>query len=311
MTKHYTRENDQEIADLYRAGHGLIELAERFGVSTTPITRALKRQGVERRPAHKHSTWTGSDEQRADVIAAYQSGESIQKITARMKIRATVIIKTLDDAGINRWGAGFRPIFDSATVDAIVAGYQSGIKLTDLAKQYGTNHITIRNYLKRRDVKMRQPGVSQFWTDERKAEAMRRYLAGESQQQIADDFGCHQTGVCNALRGQGVAMRRAPAPRRKGGRTVDHQGYIRVLPPDEDLHLVKPHANGYVLEHRLVMARKLGRPLRKDESVHHINGDRADNREENLQLRKGKHGNGVRAVCLDCGSHNIGHEKLT
>lgn len=48
-----------------------------------------------------------------------------------------------------------------------------------------------------------------------------------------------------------------------------------------------PHAHpvsGIVLQHRQVMGEHIGRPLRKDENVHHKNGNRADNRLENLEL---------------------------
>ena len=43
-------------------------------------------------------------------------------------------------------------------------------------------------------------------------------------------------------------------------------------------------SNGQVYQHRHVMSQLLGRPLRDGENVHHKNGDRADNRPENLEL---------------------------
>lgn len=65
----------------------------------------------------------------------------------------------------------------------------------------------------------------------------------------------------------------------KGG-FVDSLGYILRFKPSH------PHANsrGYIQEARLVMEEHLGRYLRPEEVVHHANGDKVDNRIENLRV---------------------------
>ncbi len=69
---------------------------------------------------------------------------------------------------------------------------------------------------------------------------------------------------------------------------MNSNGYRLVWCPDHPA----AYSDGRVLEHRLVMERALGRPLERDESVHHKNGNRLDNRPENLELRVRYHGSG-------------------
>ena len=64
-------------------------------------------------------------------------------------------------------------------------------------------------------------------------------------------------------------------PRGRGNGSVSKSGYLIVTDP----------ATGRrIPEHRLVMEQTLGRFLWPDETVHHINGVRDDNRPENLEL---------------------------
>lgn len=96
-----------------------------------------------------------------------------------------------------------------------------------------------------------------------------------------------------------------------GGKYTNRAGYVEVwVSPNDPLRVMARKGKPYVLEHRLIMARHIGRPLTRNETIHHINGNRADNRIENLQLRSGSHGQGVVFSCADCGSTNIVSERI-
>ena len=75
----------------------------------------------------------------------------------------------------------------------------------------------------------------------------------------------------------------------RGGRNITKEGYVLLtLKPEDDFF--KPMCQKVtkgsfaILEHRLVMAKHLGRCLSPLEKVHHLNSDKQDNRIDNLEL---------------------------
>lgn len=75
-------------------------------------------------------------------------------------------------------------------------------------------------------------------------------------------------------------------------RHTKRNGYVWITVPA----LSRNGGPRNIMEHRYIMSRQLGRELFPEETVHHINGNRQDNRIENLELFSSRHGPGQRVT---------------
>ena len=119
------------------------------------------------------------------------------------------------------------------------------------------------------------------------------YGQNMTQHEVARAMGVSQKVVFNFMRRNRLPARKAIKRDQrgeandywKGGRRINEQGYVEIYMPEYD----HTRVNGYVREHIYVAEKMLGRRLKfygvgdgRNEVVHHINGDKTDNREENL-----------------------------
>lgn len=138
-----------------------------------------------------------------------------------------------------------------------------------------------------------------------KYNASRKHCSFECRKSHSKEFSCHQCGK---------SFVRSPSQWTRGqikgfcSKECRHE-WMRAQPPKANKHScgykIKNSFGKQKKEHRMVMESYLGRPLTSDETVHHKNGDRGDNRIENLELWDKSQPYGQRVVDKICYAQEI------
>lgn len=118
-----------------------------------------------------------------------------------------------------------------------------------------------------------------------------RRIAGKVAQKHDPNYDSRRIAEMTApLRGTGpIEMKR----------WVNRLGYVLIVVPQntpgapKKRSLLTKHRTTHMLEHRYVMSKHLGRAILPWETVHHKDGNRANNDISNLELRSGQHGPGI------------------
>ena len=226
------------------------------------------------------------------VIAAYRETGSAPATGKRFGLGSSSVYRILDQNGVSRergieeWRTRSRA-FTPEQQEQVVAEYVAGASYATLAKRHAVSLVTVRKAVLRAGQAPRHRGrdVRSFARGEA-GSVVSLYDAGFSQELIAAEVGTSQSLVSRVLRENGRVSDRSHERHASwnGGTFLTGSGYVMQWVASDDALASMRHRNGYVLEHRLVMARALGRPLTAAETVHHINGDRTDNRIENLRV---------------------------
>lgn len=213
-------------------------------------------------------------------------------------------------------------IISQAVQQEIVSLYVTEKKSQlEIAKTLGLSRGTVRSYLLKSGatIEQRPEPWDRNLSEDARDKIVELYLSGASSPtNLARDFGLNGPWAVHAIvKQRGITAhspRRGRAALPDGTTRINDRGYVieKVSPTWKFFGSMRGqgHAQAWVSQHRKVMADLLDRPLLATEQVHHIDGNRANNQPENLQIMSGNHCSGVRLTCYTCGSTNIKTEQL-
>lgn len=228
-------------------------------------------------------------------------------------VSKSVIYRELDRLGVDRGAHALkdRRHYHSKTTTAqdeeIVRRYSAGEAASALSEEFGVTPATIRLIARNGGATINRKGQKPTRLNDGQIAKIKTLLAeGLSQASVSRELGLKQSTLSCWLRSGVFGYVPRNTKKRAGGVIKNTDGYVLI-----HKDLVDPefqcmaNGTGYVLEHRLNLARQLKRPLQQSETVHHKDGNKQNNHTDNLELRRGPHGKHARFVCACCGSNDI------
>lgn len=286
----------------------LKETADLIGCSVGGVFSALVRHQIERRPQQGFKGEKAKDKYGPEAARLYAEGMTGEQVAAKLGVGRQTVYNILHELGVPRRLPEQRrkPGLDEQTIREYYLERRWGCPT--IAKKFGVSPAVVENRLREYGI---EPRGHSLFSDERlsKENLHRLYVVDALPvKTIAEMLEVSAPTIFKYIGLWGIPLRtraqqarenRKSHPKSRGARWVNSAGYVMVSYVTESGSIRK------LPEHRRVMEIKLGRILTSREQVHHINGDKTDNRVENLQLRQGSHGSGVVHRCNSCGSHDI------
>lgn len=148
----------------------------------------------------------------------------------------------------------------------LIKYYDMGYSMKEIGNILGYSTGTIHKYFHKYNIETRNWGSDNEYAKIKISNALKGRTSPNKDKKASDETK-EKMSIAKLKKGVGHKKKRS-------------DGYIAIYFPDHP----KSSVDGYILEHDLIMECYLGRWLKDNEVVHHINRDKTDNRIENLML---------------------------
>ena len=246
----YDKISKEKIIELYiETDRSIVDVADEIGVGPNTLRRSIKYHGLETKSRGR----TDSDYTTEELAELYfEEGKSCYEVAEIADMSHGGVARRLKRNGYELRNRGEA----TSMADRTYGNEKEGIDTDEIIDMYVNNKMSMVEIAE-------EVGLT------RGAVGSRLYQAGVETRSESEALEIkYPDGRCGKK-----------ASNWSGGRTQANQsGYMYVYKPEHP----DSTQEGYVMEHRLVMEDELGRRLKDDEDVHHLNEDTTDNRPENL-----------------------------